>query len=76
MCNVLLDNDKLVKIGDFGLVKVVFEGYEYYCVCEDGDSFVFWYVLECLKEYKFYYVFDVWFFGVILYELLMYCDFS
>ncbi|XP_016063427.1 PREDICTED: non-receptor tyrosine-protein kinase TYK2 [Miniopterus natalensis] len=72
--NVLLDNDRLVKIGDFGLAKAVPEGHEYYRVREDGDSPVFWYAPECLKEYKFYYASDVWSFGVTMYELLTYCD--
>ncbi|XP_019600427.2 non-receptor tyrosine-protein kinase TYK2 isoform X1 [Rhinolophus sinicus] len=74
--NVLLDNDRLVKIGDFGLAKAVPEGHEYYCVREDGDSPVFWYAPECLKECKFYYASDVWSFGVTMYELLTYCDSS
>ncbi|PNI51617.1 TYK2 isoform 6 [Pan troglodytes] len=74
--NVLLDNDRLVKIGDFGLAKAVPEGHEYYRVREDGDSPVFWYAPECLKEYKFYYASDVWSFGVTLYELLTHCDSS
>ncbi|KAK1342774.1 hypothetical protein QTO34_015540 [Cnephaeus nilssonii] len=74
--NVLLDNDRLVKIGDFGLAKAVPEGYEYYRVREDGDSPVFWYAPECLKECKFYYASDVWSFGVTMYELLTYCDSS
>ncbi|MBV94802.1 Non-receptor tyrosine-protein kinase TYK2, partial [Eschrichtius robustus] len=72
--NVLLDNNRLVKIGDFGLAKAVPEGHEYYCVREDGDSPVFWYAPECLKECKFYYASDVWSFGVTMYELLTYCD--
>ncbi|XP_059015922.1 non-receptor tyrosine-protein kinase TYK2 isoform X1 [Mustela lutreola] len=74
--NVLLDNDRLVKIGDFGLAKAVPEGHEYYRVREDGDSPVFWYAPECLKECKFYYASDVWSFGVTMYELLTYCDSS
>ncbi|KAF6098010.1 tyrosine kinase 2 [Phyllostomus discolor] len=74
--NVLLDNDSLVKIGDFGLTKAVPEGHEYYRVREDGDSPVFWYAPECLKECKFYYASDIWSFGVTLYELLTYCDSS
>ncbi|XP_006875147.1 PREDICTED: non-receptor tyrosine-protein kinase TYK2 [Chrysochloris asiatica] len=72
--NVLLDTDRLVKIGDFGLAKAVPEGHEYYRVSEDGDSPVFWYAPECLKECKFYYASDVWSFGVTLYELLTRCD--
>ncbi|XP_008848272.1 non-receptor tyrosine-protein kinase TYK2 isoform X2 [Nannospalax galili] len=74
--NVLLDHNTLVKIGDFGLAKAVPEGHEYYRVREDGDSPVFWYAPECLKECKFYYASDVWSFGVTLYELLTNCDSS
>lgn len=40
--NVLLENEHVVKIGDFGLAKAVPEGHEYYRVREDGDSPVFW----------------------------------
>nr|XP_041567721.1 non-receptor tyrosine-protein kinase TYK2 isoform X1 [Taeniopygia guttata] len=72
--NVLLENEHVVKIGDFGLAKAVPEGHEYYRVREDGDSPVFWYAPECLKECKFYYASDVWSFGVTLYELLTRCD--
>uniref|UniRef100_A0A8D0DTJ5 Tyrosine-protein kinase n=1 Tax=Salvator merianae TaxID=96440 RepID=A0A8D0DTJ5_SALMN len=74
--NVLLENENVVKIGDFGLAKAIPEGHEYYRVCEDGDSPVFWYAIECLKECKFYYASDVWSFGVTLYELLTHCDSS
>ncbi|XP_030401738.1 non-receptor tyrosine-protein kinase TYK2 isoform X3 [Gopherus evgoodei] len=74
--NVLLENENVVKIGDFGLAKAIPEGHEYYRVCEDGDSPVFWYAMECLKECKFYYASDVWSFGVTLYELLTHCDSS
>ncbi|XP_069737720.1 non-receptor tyrosine-protein kinase TYK2-like isoform X2 [Phaenicophaeus curvirostris] len=72
--NVLLETEHVVKIGDFGLAKAVPEGSEYYRVREDGDSPVFWYAVECLKECKFYYASDVWSFGVTLYELLTRCD--
>ncbi|XP_060619594.2 non-receptor tyrosine-protein kinase TYK2 isoform X1 [Anolis sagrei] len=74
--NVLLENENVVKIGDFGLAKAIPEGHEYYRVCEDGDSPVFWYAVECLKDCKFYYTSDVWSFGVTLYELLTRCDSS
>ncbi|XP_066469752.1 non-receptor tyrosine-protein kinase TYK2 isoform X1 [Tiliqua scincoides] len=74
--NVLLENENVVKIGDFGLAKAIPEGHEYYRVCEDGDSPVFWYAVECLKDCKFYYASDVWSFGVTLYELLTHCDSS
>lgn len=42
--NVLVENDCLVKIGDFGLTKYIPEGEIYYRVHENGDSPVFWLV--------------------------------
>lgn len=72
--NVLVENDNLVKIGDFGLAKYIPEDNIYYRVREDGDSPVYWYAIECLKEGKFSFSSDIWSFGVTLYEILTRCD--
>ncbi|XP_068605904.1 non-receptor tyrosine-protein kinase TYK2 [Brachionichthys hirsutus] len=72
--NVLVENEGLVKIGDFGLTKYIPEGEIYYRVREHGDSPVYWYAIECLKESKFSFASDVWSFGVTLYEILTRCD--
>uniref|UniRef100_A0A7N6BNT2 Tyrosine-protein kinase n=1 Tax=Anabas testudineus TaxID=64144 RepID=A0A7N6BNT2_ANATE len=72
--NVLVENDSLVKIGDFGLTKYIPEGDIYYRVREDSLSPVYWYAIECLKESKFSFSSDIWSFGITLYEIFTHCD--
>lgn len=46
--NVLLDKDRLVKIGDFGLTKCIPKEEMYYRVSENGENPVFW----CVPKIK------------------------
>ncbi|KAL6097012.1 jak2 [Pungitius sinensis] len=72
--NILVESEMRVKIGDFGLTKVLPQDKEYYTVREPGESPIFWYAPESLTESKFSVASDVWSFGVVLYELLTYTD--
>lgn len=40
--NILVENENRVKIGDFGLTKVLPQDKEYYKVKEPGESPIFW----------------------------------
>ncbi|XP_068429971.1 tyrosine-protein kinase JAK2a [Clinocottus analis] len=72
--NVLVESEMRVKIGDFGLTKVLPQDKEYYTVREPGESPIFWYAPESLTESKFSVGSDVWSFGVVLYELFTFSD--
>ncbi|XP_044276961.1 tyrosine-protein kinase JAK3 [Varanus komodoensis] len=70
--NILVENENRVKIGDFGLAKILPQGKEYYVVREPGQSPIFWYAPESLADNVFSQESDVWSFGVVLYELFTY----
>ncbi|XP_070707260.1 tyrosine-protein kinase JAK2a [Pempheris klunzingeri] len=72
--NILVESEMRVKIGDFGLTKMLPQDKEYYTVREPGESPIFWYAPESLTESKFSVASDVWSFGVVLYELFTYSD--
>ncbi|KAG9486732.1 hypothetical protein GDO78_006879 [Eleutherodactylus coqui] len=72
--NILVENENRVKIGDFGLTKVLPQDKEYYKVKEPGESPIFWYAPESLTESKFSVASDVWSFGVVVYELFTYSE--
>ncbi|XP_056601981.1 tyrosine-protein kinase JAK2 isoform X1 [Triplophysa dalaica] len=72
--NILVESEFRVKIGDFGLTKVLPQDKEYYKVKEPGESPIFWYAPESLTESKFSVASDVWSFGVVLYELFTYSN--
>ncbi|TRY84218.1 hypothetical protein DNTS_026640 [Danionella cerebrum] len=72
--NILVESEFRVKIGDFGLTKVLPQDKEYYTVHQPGESPIFWYAPESLTESKFSVASDVWSFGVVLYELFTYSE--
>ncbi|CAL8281448.1 unnamed protein product [Gadus morhua 'NCC'] len=72
--NILVESEMRVKIGDFGLTKVLPQGKEYYTVTDPGESPIFWYAIESLTDSKFSVASDVWSFGVVLYELFTYSE--
>ncbi|NWI84898.1 JAK3 kinase, partial [Pitta sordida] len=67
--NILVESENHVKIGDFGLAKLLPQDKDYYVVREPGQSPVFWYAPESLSDNVFSCASDVWSFGVLLYEL-------
>ncbi|KAF2984012.1 hypothetical protein EK904_004463 [Melospiza melodia maxima] len=70
--NILVESDSHVKIGDFGLAKLLPQDKDYYVVREPGQSPVFWYAPESLADNIFSCASDAWSFGVLLYELFTY----
>ncbi|XP_043832406.1 tyrosine-protein kinase JAK3 [Dromiciops gliroides] len=72
--NILVESESHVKIGDFGLAKLLPQDKEYYVVREPGQSPIFWYAPESLSDSIFSRESDVWSFGVVLYELYTFSD--
>ncbi|NXE11857.1 JAK3 kinase, partial [Lophotis ruficrista] len=70
--NILVESETHVKIGDFGLAKLLPQDKDYYVVREPGQSPIFWYAPESLADNVFSRASDIWSFGVLLYELFTY----
>ncbi|XP_017266254.1 tyrosine-protein kinase JAK2a isoform X2 [Kryptolebias marmoratus] len=71
--NILVESETRVKLGDFGLTKMIPQDKDYYQVANPGESPIFWFAPESLNN-KFSVASDVWSFGVVLYELFTYSD--
>ncbi|XP_078578404.1 hepatocyte growth factor receptor-like [Branchiostoma floridae x Branchiostoma japonicum] len=68
--NCMIDEYRIVKIGDFGLSRDIYE-HDYYTSREGGPALpVKWMAIESLTHNVFNTKTDVWSFGVLLWELM------
>uniref|UniRef100_A0A915I0K5 non-specific protein-tyrosine kinase n=1 Tax=Romanomermis culicivorax TaxID=13658 RepID=A0A915I0K5_ROMCU len=69
--NVLLadENEKIVKIGDFGLMRSLENKDDYYVMNAEKKIPFAWCPPEALKQRKFSHASDVWSFGVTIWEM-------
>lgn len=65
--NVLVGNDNVVKVADFGLSRLVENGY--YTANEKSKFAVKWTAPEVVTMAKFSVKSDVWSFGIVLFEI-------
>nr|XP_061832359.1 tyrosine-protein kinase ZAP-70 [Nerophis lumbriciformis]XP_061832360.1 tyrosine-protein kinase ZAP-70 [Nerophis lumbriciformis]XP_061832361.1 tyrosine-protein kinase ZAP-70 [Nerophis lumbriciformis]XP_061832363.1 tyrosine-protein kinase ZAP-70 [Nerophis lumbriciformis] len=70
--NVLLVNQQLAKISDFGLSKALGADDSYYKARSAGPWPLKWYAPECVNFRKFSSKSDVWSFGVTMWEAFSY----
>ena len=66
--NVLVGVDKVVKLCDFGLTRLVVDG-DQYCKLTNGRLPLKWMALESIRDRVFTAQSDVWSFGVLLWEI-------
>jgi serine/threonine protein kinase len=67
--NILLGPGKVVKVCDFGLARVVYNGDQYYKLT-NGRLPMRWMAIESLKDRVFTTHSDVWSFGILLWEIV------
>lgn len=70
--NILLGSEKIAKISDFGLSRVLGSGKDYYTAAKGGRWPVKWYALESCFHGTFSHKSDVWSFGVTAWEMYSY----
>lgn len=70
--NLLLESYEKVKIGDFGMMRVLSEEDDHYTMHPSGKIPFAWCPQEVLKFRKFSHASDVWAFGITVLELFSY----
>ncbi|XP_074654196.1 activated CDC42 kinase 1-like [Tubulanus polymorphus] len=70
--NVLLASSEKVKIGDFGLMRVLPNQEDHYVMSEQKKVPFAWCAPESLKSRQFSHASDTWMFGVTLWEMFTY----
>lgn len=70
--NVLVCDNNILKISDFGLTRGLGEGQDYYRNTTKGRFPVKWMAPEALSDRKYTAKSDVWSFGVVLWEIWSY----
>ncbi|KAI0225558.1 hypothetical protein LSAT2_023695 [Lamellibrachia satsuma] len=71
--NCLLDASKVVKLGDFGMAKPIYDS-DYYRLNKRGMLPVRWMAPESLCSGVFTHKSDIWSYGVVLYEILTFSN--
>lgn len=68
--NVLLGYNKVVKVCDFGLFRDIYNDNQYYKIIS-GKLLLKWMVIELLRDRIFIIQSDVWFFGILMWEIII-----
>lgn len=68
--NILVDEDKILKIADFGMSRKIEDNSGKYTKHSRGRLPWKWMAIESLSEREFSSASDVWSFGIVLWEIV------